>query len=118
MKIVIPTDDKEGLTGHPAQHFGRCETYTFLDENGKLLEVIDNTSEHMGEKGLPPEVMKENGADILICAGLGGKALSLCKELGIEVYVCQADTVKEMFDKWKQENPAPAGADDACKHEH
>jgi len=118
MNIVIPTDDKAGLEAEVAQHFGRCRTYTFIDENGALLEVIDNTSEHMGGSGLPPELMKKHGADILLCRGLGGRAISMCKELGIEVYVCQAETVKEIFEMWKSKKLSPAGSEDACKHEH
>ncbi len=118
MRIVIPTNDKTGLSAEVAQHFGRCNTYTFIDENGTLLEVIDNTSEHMGGKGLPPEVMKEHGADVLLCRGLGSKALSLCKEFEIKVYVCQAETVQEIFNMWKDQALKPAGSEDACKHEH
>lgn len=118
MKIVVPTDDKEGLEASVAQHFGRCNTYTFLDEDGKLIGAIDNTSEHMGGTGLPPELMKAHGADVLLCKGLGGRAIQMCRELGIEVYVCQAESVKEIFDMWKSKTLSPAGKDDACKHEH
>lgn len=118
VKIVVPTDDKNGLGANVAMHFGRCNTYTFLDENGKILEIIDNISEHMGGTGLPPELMKKHGADILLCRGLGGMAIDLCKKLGIDVYVCQAKTVKDIFDKWKSGSLGKAGAEDACKHEH
>lgn len=117
-KIVIPTDGKKGLDENVAIHFGRCETYTFLDDDGNVLEVIDNTSSHMGGEGLPPELMKKHGADVLLCRGLGGRALQMCKELYIEVYVCQAETVKQIFDAWKGQGLKQAGAEDTCKHEH
>ncbi|MEA3230118.1 MAG: NifB/NifX family molybdenum-iron cluster-binding protein [archaeon] len=115
MRIVIPTDDKEGLEGAAAEHFGRCNTYTFLDENGSVLEIIDNTSEHMGGSGLPPELMKKHEADVLLCNGLGPRALTLCKELGIDVYVCRAETVKDMFDMWKNKKIEKAGSEDVCE---
>ena len=115
MKIVIPTKDKNGLSGKTGEHFGRCETYTFLDENGKVLEIIDNTSAHMGGSGLPPELMKKHGANILLCNGLGLKAIDLCKQLGIDVYVSQAETVKELFERWKNDKIKKAGVEDACK---
>lgn len=63
MKIVIPTNNKKGLNDKVADHFGRCLTYTFLDEKGDVVEIINNTSEHMGGKGLPPELMKKRGRD-------------------------------------------------------
>ena len=115
MKIVIPTNNKKGLNDKIADHFGRCLTYTFIDEKGNLLEVIGNTSEHMGGVGLPPELMKKHGADILLCKDLGPRALNLCQELGIEVYVCQAETVKEIFEMWKNNKIKKAGAEDVCE---
>ena len=61
MRIAIPTEGKMGLEESVAYHFGRGETYTVLDENGKLIEVIDNESEHMGGEGLPPELLRKHG---------------------------------------------------------
>jgi len=115
MKIVIPTDNKKGLCDKVAEHFGRCNTYTFLDEKGKVIEIIDNTSEHTGGFGLPPELMKKHGANILLCRELGPRALNLCKQLGIDVYVCQAETVKEIFGLWKNKKIKKAGLGDVCE---
>ncbi len=115
MKIVIPTNDKKGLKDTVAEHFGRCNTYTFLDEKGKVIEIIDNTSEHMGGVGLPPELMKKNKANMLLCRGLGPRALNLCQQYGIEVYVCQAETVKEIFALWKNKKIKKAGFEDICE---
>lgn len=114
-KIVVPTKGKKGLDDEIAEHFGRCETYTFLDENGKVIEIIDNTSEHMGGIGLPAELIREHGANVLLCKGLGPKALNLCNALGIEVYVYQARKVREIFEIWKKNKVKKAGLDDVCK---
>jgi len=115
MKIVIPTNSTNGLNDEIAEHFGRCNTYTFLNEEGRLLEVIKNISEHMGGKGLPPELMKKNDANILLCRGLGPKALSLCEELNIKVYVYKAKTVREIFNMWKNNKLKEASLKDACR---
>jgi len=114
MKIVIPTDSQKGLDDTVAEHFGKCNTYTFLDEKGKVIEIIDNTSKHLGS-GLPPKLMKKHEADILLCKGLGPKALNLCKQLGIDVYVSQAETVKEIFEMWKSKKLKKADFKDVCK---
>ena len=115
MKIVIPTDSKKGLEDTVAEHFGRCLTYTFLNEKGEVVEIIDNTSEDRGGKGLPPELIKKHGADVLLCKDIGPKALILSKELGIEVYIGQAETVKEMFEMWKNDKIKKAGTEDICE---
>jgi predicted Fe-Mo cluster-binding NifX family protein len=115
MKIVVPTNNKKGLDDKVADHFGRCQTYTFLNEKGEVLETIDNTSEHMGGVGLPPELMKKHEANVLLCKGLGPRALILCEELGIDVYVYQAETVKDIFEIWKSGKIKKAGAEDVCE---
>lgn len=115
MRIVIPTNNEKGLEDEIAEHFGRCLTYTFLNEKGEVIEIIKNTSEHMSGKGLPPELMKEHGADILLCKDLGPRALNLCKDLGIKVYVSQVQTVKEIFDMWKNNEIKEATIEDICK---
>ena len=81
-----------------------------------MIGTIDNTSEHMGGKHLPPELLKINGVDVLVCRGLGSRALDMCREFEIEVYVCQAEKVKDAFDLWKNSNIKKAGSDDVCKH--
>ena len=116
MKIVIPTNNKKGLDDEVAEHFGRCLTYTFLNEKGEVLEIIDNTSEHNGGKGLPPELMKKYESNILLCKGLGSRALDLCKEFGIDVFVYQTETVKDIFELWKNNKLELASEEDACKH--
>lgn len=115
MKIVIPTNDKKGLEDGVAEHFGRCETYTFLDENGGVVEIIKNTSEHMGGAGLPPELMKKHGADVLLCRGLGPRALNLCREFGMEVYTSEAKTAGEIFKLWKGKKLQKATLENVCE---
>jgi len=116
MKIIIPTEGKKGMEESVALHFGRCRTYTILDENGKLINTIENTSEHMGGSGLPPELMKKHGADVLLCRDLGPRAIILCNELGIEVFVGHENTVKAMFNALKAGKLKKAGTGDACEH--
>ncbi len=115
MKIVIPTNNKKGLGDKVADHFGRCLTYTFLNEKGEIIEIIDNTSVHMVGKGLPPELMKKHGVNILLCKDLGPRALNLCQTLGIEVYVCKAETVKEIFEMWKNNQLKKADEENVCE---
>ena len=114
-KIVIPTNDNNGLESEIAEHFGRCSTYTFLSEKGEVLEIIDNVSEHKGGKGLPPELMKKHQANVLLCKGIGPRAINLCQELNIEVYVASAEKVKDIFKMWKNQRIKKANIKDACK---
>ena len=64
---------------------------------------------------MPPEIIKKYGADVLLCKGLGPRALDLCKEIGIDVYVCGAKTVKEIFELWKGKKIEKACENDICE---
>ncbi len=114
LRIAVPTDGRKGLDEKVAEHFGRCRTYTFLNANGKIEGVISNTSEHLGGKGLPPELIRQHGADILLCRDLGPKALNLCENLGVAVYVGQAETVKQIFIFWLENKLKKAGPNEVC----
>jgi predicted Fe-Mo cluster-binding NifX family protein len=104
IKIVIPTEDMNGLESKVSEHFGKCNTYTFVDESGNVTMILNNISEHMGGMVLSPELMKKNGADILLCRGLGPRASEMCREFEIDVYVCQVETAGEMFWLWKNKH--------------
>ena len=115
MKIAIPTDGTKGLNENVAEHFGRCLSYTVLDENGNLIEIIENTSSHMGGEGLPPDLLKKNNIDVLLCRGIGPKAIELCNQFSIKTYVDNSKTVKEIFNNWKKNELSKATLDDSCK---
>jgi predicted Fe-Mo cluster-binding NifX family protein len=119
MKIIIPTDGYKGLEERVADHFGRSATYTLLDENGKIIEIFDNTSQHMGGQGLPPELMKQHGAEILLCHDMGPKAIDLCAKLGIKAYLGQKETVRQLFELWKNKKTTALNESNACQnHRH
>jgi predicted Fe-Mo cluster-binding NifX family protein len=115
MRIAIPTEGKKGLEEVVAYHFGRCATYTILDEKGRVVDIIDNISEHMGGRGLPPEILREKGVNILLCQGLGPRAVSTCEDLGVEVFIGQAEKVKDIFGMWKAGKLKKAGMEDVCE---
>ena len=115
MKIAIPTTGKKELEENVSEHFGRSHTYTLLDEGGNIINTIDNTSSHMGGTELPPELLKSNNVDILLCHGIGPKALSLCNQLGIKVYVTKGVNVRDIFNNWKSNTPSQATTNDVCK---
>lgn len=116
MKIAVPTNSEKGLDDEIAKHFGRCPTYTFINEKGQITEIINNSGQHMGGIDSPPELIKKYGADVLLCRDIGPKAINLCKKLGIDVYVHDTQTVKEIFDMWQNKKIQKANLKDACKN--
>ena len=101
MKVCIPTMGKLGIDEEVGQHFGMAPTYTIVDTETNEVDIIDNTSDHMGGQGHPPEIISQTGAQTMLCGGLGGRTIMLFMNLGIEVYVGASGTVKETIQLWE-----------------
>ncbi len=106
------------MDGSVGEHFGRVPTYTIVDSETKEIEVIPNESSHMGGEGLPADLLAGAGVDVMVCSGLGRKAINLFQDHGIEVYVGAGGTVKEAFQEWREDRLSAAAESDACeRHE-
>ncbi len=121
-RICVPTAGRGGIDDNVGEHFGRVPTYTIYNTETGEVKTVDNTSEHMGGQGLPGEILGSLGIDVLLCSGLGRRALSLLDEQGIEVCTGVTGTVREAIDRWKNGNLSPASDADACQqhkfHDH
>ncbi len=119
MKVCIPTKDNNGMSGAVEQHFGKAPTYTILDTDSGEVSVIPNTSEHMGGVDLPPEFLHKNGVEIMLCSGLGYKAVKMFESYGIDVFVGAGGTVQDTIDAWKAGQLCNASAENTCaEHGH
>ncbi len=81
MRIAVTYAD-----GEVFQHFGHSEQFKLYDvENGKIVkgQVVDtNGSGHGALAGF----LKDAGADVLICGGIGMGAQTALAEVGIKLY--------------------------------
>ena len=114
MKICIPTLGDKGFDDMVGEHFGRVPTYTIIDLETNETKVVPNTSEHAGGQGYPPEIMAREGVSVMVCRGLGRRAIAMFDELGIEVYIGASGTVRNAVDAFQQGKLHKAGSSDAC----
>lgn len=113
-KLCIPTTGRGGLEDTVGEHFGRVPTFTVVDSETGDVEVLDNTSEHMGGSGLPADLLVRAGVDVVLCEGLGRRAIGLLSESGISVCTGVSGTVSEVVGAWKRGNVSEAAESDAC----
>lgn len=68
-----------------AGHFGHCENFIFFDtENGKIIG--ENSVPNPGHKpGFLPNFLADHGAEVIITGGMGGGAVDIFNERGVEV---------------------------------
>ena len=124
MKVCIPAMGDNGLEDSVGEHFGRVPFYTLLDTETEKVEVLRNTSEHMGGQGYPPEILARAGVEVMLCGGLGGRAIRMFEDFGIMVYIGAYGKIKDSIDMWKNDKLPAATDENACKqhafgkHEH
>jgi len=121
-KVCVPTAGSGGLDDHVGEHFGRVPSYTIVDTDSGQVDVVDNTSEHAGGRGLPADILADLGIDVLLCQGAGRRALGILANKGIEVCVGISGTARDAVETWKGGTLARANDDDACQrhefHDH
>jgi predicted Fe-Mo cluster-binding NifX family protein len=121
-RVCVPTNGVGGLDASVGEHFGRVSTYTILDTDKETTTVVDNESEHMGGSGYPAEILSKLGIDVLLCRGLGRRAVGMLSEDGIEIYIGEQDTARRIIDAWKAGFLSRAAEGDACTrhvfHDH
>lgn len=104
----------KGLDEQLGEHFGRVPTYTCVDAETNEVEVIDNTSEHTGGVGYPPDLIANAGVEVMVCSGLGRRAILMFQEKGIMVYVGAYGTVGDALQMWKEGQLQAATDENAC----
>lgn len=84
MRIAVPI-----VGGKLSPHFGHCEQFALIDvekESGTITaERYLDAPPH--EPGLLPAWLAEQGANMIIAGGMGGRAQALFTQAGIEVLV-------------------------------
>ena len=80
-RIVIPSEDQNGLKASLAEHFGRAPYFTVVDfdEEGEISNVkaVPNVSEHVGGVGVAPDHILKLKPTAVIVYGMGARAIDL-----------------------------------------
>lgn len=82
MKIAVAAMGKE-----VAGHFGHCEQFVFFEiADGKIasVEAVPNPGHR---PGFLPNFLADNGAEVIISGGMGGGAVDIFNQRGVEVIV-------------------------------
>ncbi|MCD6451106.1 MAG: NifB/NifX family molybdenum-iron cluster-binding protein [Acidobacteria bacterium] len=86
-KIAVAISSDEGLESPVSLHFGRCPYYLLAEVEGEDIaksSIIRNPFYHAHAPGVVPQFIKEQGAEVIIAGGMGGRAIDIFLSLGIE----------------------------------
>ena len=115
MKYAIPLDNSNGWNSIVGQHFGRVPYYAIWDDEDDSLDIINNESNHMGGAGMPMEYLATK-CEVVLCKGVGARAVKLGNQLGLQVYMGALDSLEATITSFKEGKLQLATKDDGCKH--
>ncbi|ABR47666.1 Dinitrogenase iron-molybdenum cofactor biosynthesis protein [Alkaliphilus metalliredigens QYMF] len=110
MKIAVASEQNK-VTGH----FGHCENFNiYIAENSKIVK--SETVANPGHKpGFLPNFLNDLGVNVIISGGMGGGAVDIFNEKGIEVIVGAKGEAKNAVELYLQGQLKSTGS--VC-HEH
>ena len=110
MRIAVAAMGKE-----VAGHFGHCENFIFFDTtDGKIVssESVPNPGHR---PGFLPNFLADKGAEVIISGGMGGGAVDIFNERGVEVIVGVQGDASEAVETYLRGELISTGS--VC-HEH
>ena len=123
MRIAFSAATEQGLDSPISPHFGRCPFYVFvdMDEKNEITDVTSIVNEHAQnhELGQLPAYIKDQGANVMISGGMGGRAVDFFHQYEVSVATGANGTVQESLDNYlsgKLRGDAPCS--ESVEHGH
>lgn len=112
MRVAFPTNDRATVE----EHFGHAKEFAFANvKEGKVVST-DYLTPPPHEPGVIPAFVGEKKATVIITGGMGGMAINLFKQQGIDVILGAKGTINETLQTYIQGELASTGS--ACAHDH
>lgn len=110
MKIAVASE-KDMVT----QHFGHCENFNIFEvENDKIIRQ-ESFANPGHRPGFLPNYLHEKGVNVIISGGMGGGAIDLFNQHGIEVITGASGSAEEAVKCYLQGKLKSSGS--VC-HQH
>ena len=98
-------------------HFGYCDGFTIYDIEHNEIKGNEFVANPGHKPGFLPVFLKEKNTDVIIAGGMGGAAVTLFEENGIEVIVGAEGSIEEVIKQYVDGKLKSSG--EACKdHDH
>lgn len=117
MKIAISSSGKD-LNSQVDPRFGRCAYFLIVDTEDMSFDVFDNESSILGGgAGIQSaQFVASKGAKAVITGNCGPNAVSTLNAAGIQMFLGNTGTVKEVLKTFKNGNLTPAETANVQNH--
>ena len=110
MKIAVASEGKM-----VTEHFGHCKNFNIFEVENKQI-IKSQSIPNPGHKlGFLPNFLNDIGVNVIVSGGMGGGAIEIFNEKGIEVVTGATGDAEETVNKFLAEKLKSTGS--VC-HEH
>lgn len=110
MKIAVACE-REMVTSH----FGHCENFNIYETEGNKIVRAESVNNPGHRPGFLPNFLNDRGVNVIISGGMGGGAVEIFNEKGIEVITGARGNAKIAAEEYLKGNLKSTGS--IC-HEH
>jgi predicted Fe-Mo cluster-binding NifX family protein len=103
MRVVVSTDDGNGLDSVVSPHFGRCPYFMLVDLDGrevKSVQAVSNPYYGHHQPGQVPGFIHSQGADVMLTGGMGRRAIVFFQQYGIQAVTGASGTVRLALEQY------------------
>jgi len=119
MRLCVPTTTNEGKTAIVHGHFGSAPFFTIYDTATGDVEVIDNANEHHSHGSCQPmSALTGKKIDVVVCAGMGARAVQKLNEGGIKIYRAVSGSVADIAGQFLKDGLEEITVENACAQHH
>jgi predicted Fe-Mo cluster-binding NifX family protein len=117
-RMVVPCESRAGLDSELSRHFGRCSNFAVVEVHaGEIVSCEQADNPHGGHHahGAVPAFCRELGAEVMLCGGIGRRAVAHFEEAGVAVSAGYFGTVREAVADFLANGRRAPGP---CGHDH
>lgn len=115
MKICIPTETNEGKEAEVYGHFGSAPYFTIYDTESNTVEIINNSNQHHSHGMCQPMAqLTGQKIDVVVCGGMGSRAVQKLNAGGIKTYKAVPGTVEGIAEQFIEGGLEEITVDNAC----
>ncbi len=117
MNICVPVLENNGLLSAVSPHFGQAPAHLILSDSGEVVHYAEKTACEHGAC-TPVDTLARFDVLAVVCQGLGQGAFVRLRDMGIDVFRTDCETVDEALAAYKAHTLAPMSEDGLCHGHH
>jgi predicted Fe-Mo cluster-binding NifX family protein len=102
-RIAVSVSNDNGLDSAVSAHFGRCPFFVLVDMDENEIQAVNTVQNpYYGhhQPGQVPGFVHSQGADVMLAAGMGGRAIAFFEQYGIQAATGATGTVRHALEQY------------------